>query len=718
MATNQLHEVVQTLRRVALPQEEAGRTDGQLLDHYVRSREEAAFAALVRRHGAMVWGVCRRVLRSHQDAEDAFQGAFLVLVRKASSIVPRDMVANWLYGVAHQTALKARAVAARRGAREKQVMEMPEPVFEPQDRRDDLQALLDLELSRMPDKYRAVLVLCDLEGKTRKEAGRHFHLPEGTVASRLATARALLAKRLSRRGLTASTAAVTAALAQNAASACVPPALTTAAIKAANLLAAGQAAAGVISTQAVALAEGVLKTMLLSKLKVTSVVVLLVAVVGVGAAAFMKPAPAAHPANPPTTEKQPQDAKPGDPPPKQKQAVAARGADAAVKETRQPETLPTTVSGVLKAVDAATGVLTVVHREGEDAFTAAKDVKITIDDKPADLARLPVGAIVTLSRFVDAKTAGAVRAGGRSYFGAPVKAVDAARNTVTIKDRDDEKTFTVTRESLIWIDGKPASLASVPTGAFVNLDLAADQQTVRHLGAAGPDLGGCGGSLISAVDAAKGTITFDDKAMAEVAGKTFTVASDALVSVDGKPGTLAAVPVGCYVSVSLRIDGQTVGQLRAQGPSNVCDCGGSPVTAIDVEKRTITFDDKARAEVAGKTFTLAKDAIVGIDGKPGTLAAVPVGSNVQMNLWTDRQTVGFIFAQGPAVNGVGLVKAVDVENNLITVEDKTYPVAKDANILFDGATCKLSGVRTGEYVSLRLCVDQKTVGTIFHSKAP
>src|SRR3954470_12116455 len=107
MATNQLNRVIHTLRG-ALPHEGAGLSDGQLLQNYLARREEVAFAALVHRHGPMVWGVCQRVLGSHHDAEDAFQATFLVLVRKAVSIVPREMVANWLYGVAHQTALKAR----------------------------------------------------------------------------------------------------------------------------------------------------------------------------------------------------------------------------------------------------------------------------------------------------------------------------------------------------------------------------------------------------------------------------------------------------------------------------------------------------------------------------------------------------------------------------------------------------------------------------------
>ena len=140
--------------------------------------------------------------------------------------------------------------------------------------------------------------------------------------------------------------------------------------------------------------------------------------------------------------------------------------------------------------------------------------------------------------------------------------------------------------------------------------------------------------------------------------------------------------------------------------------------AVDAEKSTITVDEKAKTAVAGKTFTVAKDANIVIDGKSGKLANLPPGSYVNLNFCVDRQTVGTIIAQGPPVPGVGVVKAVDAERNVITVEDKTYPVAKDANIQIDGKTVQLAGVPTGVYVSLRLCVDQRTVGTIFHTKAP
>src|SRR5262245_49655577 len=225
MATRELSRVIRTLRRPTLPHEEAGLTDGQLLERYVRGREEAAFAALVRRHGPLVWGVCRRVLGSHHDAEDAFQATFLVLVRKAASVRQPEQVGNWLYGVAHQTALKARTMRARRRTRERQVADMSDIEAPHQDEPRDVQGFLDQELSRLPNKYRVAISLCDLGGKTRKAAARQLGLPEGTLAGRLTRGRALLAKRLAQRGVALSAGALAVALSQEAARACVPAAV-------------------------------------------------------------------------------------------------------------------------------------------------------------------------------------------------------------------------------------------------------------------------------------------------------------------------------------------------------------------------------------------------------------------------------------------------------------------------------------------------------------
>ncbi len=259
MPTSPTTSVIEHLRSAVLLRDGARLRDGELLGCFIERHDEAALAALVKRHGPMVWGVCRRLL-SHHDAEDAFQATFLVLVRKAASIVPRQMVGNWLYGVAHQTALQARRSAARRRAREVQVTAMPDTEAVQPDQWADVQPLLDQELSRLPDNYRVVIVLCDLEGRTRREVARQLGVPEGTVAGRLARGRMMLAKRLTARGVTLSGGALAAVLAQNVASAGVPNSVVSSTISAASLAAVGQTAAtGVIGPKVAALEEGVLQ---------------------------------------------------------------------------------------------------------------------------------------------------------------------------------------------------------------------------------------------------------------------------------------------------------------------------------------------------------------------------------------------------------------------------------------------------------------------------
>jgi RNA polymerase sigma factor (sigma-70 family) len=289
MASSPVSEILQHLRRAVILREGNGLTDGQLLADYLGRRDETALEALVRRHGPMVWGVCRRMLRNYHDAEDAFQATFLVLVRKAAAIASRELLANWLYRVAYQTSLNARAAAAKRRAREKQVMKMPEPAVAESDPWRDLLPVLDQELSRLPDKYRTVVVLCDLEGKTRKHAARQLGMPEGTVAGRLARARGMLAKRLARHGLAVSSAALAGVLSPNVGSAGVPASVASSTIQAADLFAAGKTAAtGLISAQVAALTEGVVKAMFLHKTKRALAVLLAIAAIGMCAGGVLQ----------------------------------------------------------------------------------------------------------------------------------------------------------------------------------------------------------------------------------------------------------------------------------------------------------------------------------------------------------------------------------------------------------------------------------------------
>jgi RNA polymerase sigma factor (sigma-70 family) len=283
MTQHAMNRLLDHLRRAAQTGEES-LGDGELLGCFLERREEGAFAALLRRHGPMVLGVCRRILGNVHDAEDAFQATFLILVRKAASVRPREAVGNWLYGVAYRTALEARTRIARRRVREKQVEDMPHPAVEAEEHWPELQPLLDRELHRLSDKYRLPVVLCDVEGRSRKEVARQLAIPEGTLSSRLATARKRLAERLTRHGFVFSGGSLAVLLADNAASAWVPAALSAATTKAAMLVAAGQtaAAAGVVSVTVATLTDGVLKAMLVAKLKTATVVLCGVAALGLG----------------------------------------------------------------------------------------------------------------------------------------------------------------------------------------------------------------------------------------------------------------------------------------------------------------------------------------------------------------------------------------------------------------------------------------------------
>ncbi len=285
MSIAPMSNVVRRIRSQAMRSEES-LSDGQLLDSFIKEQDQAAFAVLMRRHADMVWGVCSRVVGAHHDAEDAFQATFLVLVRKAATIVPRDMVANWLYGVAHLTALKARATGGRRRSKERQVTQMPEPSVPAEATWQDLQPVLDQELSRLPQKFRAAIVLCDLEGRTRKEAAQLLKLPEGTVASRLATARAILSKRFRQRGIVLSGGALGVLLSQNVGGA-APSSLLTSTIEVANVFAAGpEAAVGAVPVKVAALTDGVLKNMLANKLKIATAAIIAITITigGIGGA--------------------------------------------------------------------------------------------------------------------------------------------------------------------------------------------------------------------------------------------------------------------------------------------------------------------------------------------------------------------------------------------------------------------------------------------------
>jgi RNA polymerase sigma factor (sigma-70 family) len=304
MASERLTLVLDRIRNVIGLRDKLATPDASLLARFVAERDEAAFSEIVRRHGPMVLGVCRRVLSDEHEAEDAFQATFLVLVRRAASIGRRELLANWLFGVAQRVALKARGQAATRST-PCEIPDMPSPEQEPQ-AWEVLAPYLDEELGRLPERYRRPVVLCYLQSKTLEEAAVELGWSRGSVKGRLERARELLRSRFARRGVALPAAGLTAFLTTQTASA-VPIEMMLRTVQGGPLFATGPAA-GTISASAIALANKVLKNMVLDYVRKQLMAVGLVAVlVGAGAwsalAAGGPKVPAPKPAAAPQPEK-------------------------------------------------------------------------------------------------------------------------------------------------------------------------------------------------------------------------------------------------------------------------------------------------------------------------------------------------------------------------------------------------------------------------------
>jgi RNA polymerase sigma factor (sigma-70 family) len=256
-------------------------TDGSLLERFVAQRDESAFAVLVERHGPMVLGVCRRVLHDWHEAEDVFQAAFLVLARRAGTLDRRGSVGPWLHTVALRLAWRAKTQADRWRRCSRKADDMDRATLDPEPAGRELRSVLDEELERLPAKYRAPLVLCYLEGMTVDETAAHLGWPRGTVGGRLARAKDLMRRRLTRRGVTLGAAGLGAAPAHQAPPA-VPAALAASTVQAALVFAVGGVPTGTVATSGLLLAQGAIRTMMLHRLARTAAVLLLLGTTGAG----------------------------------------------------------------------------------------------------------------------------------------------------------------------------------------------------------------------------------------------------------------------------------------------------------------------------------------------------------------------------------------------------------------------------------------------------
>jgi RNA polymerase sigma factor (sigma-70 family) len=296
MPANQVTALLRRLCGAVRARSDAG-ADGILLERFARHADEAAFAALVQRHGPPVWSVSRRVARQEQDAEDVYQATFLLLARKAGAIRRSGSVASWLYGVAHRLALRVRSDAARRRQHAGRAASI-RPTTAPNDVTwRELREVLDEELARLPEAYRAPLLLCYFDGLTQEEAARQLGWSRRSVKYRLEGGRARLRARLAKRGLALPMALAGSMLAGGIATAAAPAALTEATLRAALPFARCRPVGTKVSAGAVALAKGGLQAMFVGKLHALAagllVAVMLGAVALLAGPAAQQPAPPA-----------------------------------------------------------------------------------------------------------------------------------------------------------------------------------------------------------------------------------------------------------------------------------------------------------------------------------------------------------------------------------------------------------------------------------------
>lgn len=564
MATLQWSGLIRQLRQAALAGDGGGLSDAQLLEWFQRHGDEAAFEALVRRHGPMVLGVCRRVLGDCHEAEDAFQATFLILLRKAGALASPERVGSWLHGVAYLTARNARVSRQRRQRLQRRLREMGPRATAAEPPESDLRPLLDEELGRLPERYRVPLVLCELEGRSRREAAAQLGTPEGTLSSRLARGRELLRRRLVRRGLALPAGGLASLLWTEGAPAAVPALLVRSTVQAATQLAAGKTA-GALAGPVTVLLEGGLHAMFLTKLKLTFVVLLALGLLGSGGGLVTHYALA-------------------DKPKPEKKPVAEAGKKPKGEgEGKKPgKETALAIPATIQSVNADKGTLTALipgepgkKERIEKTYALAPGAKVVLreglakNEAPRDgkLTDLEEGTPAMLQLSEDGKAVVAIHPQGRSVQGG-VKGVDQANGTITLTlkgpDGPREETFRLARDARVLLsDGlskkdkdQEGQLADVSAGTSVNLRLSVlEPKTALVVRLHGPSLNG----TVKGVDFGSNTLTLTVKEDAQIVDKTLPLSKE--VRVEG--GNLTDLTAGSRVALTLSVlDRKTVVSVR------------------------------------------------------------------------------------------------------------------------------------------------------------
>jgi RNA polymerase sigma factor (sigma-70 family) len=677
MSSGQLQDVLRYLRRTASPPGSRPIADAELLERFVAEHDQAAFEALLWRHGKMVLRTCRRILHDPAEAEDAFQATFLALARRAGSISKQASVAGWLYRVAYRIALAAREDLLARRAREQALVEAPAAkAIDPAAAAawQEIRRIIDDEVNRLLEIYRLPLILCYFEGKSNAEAARELGCAVGTIESRLTRARERLRVRLSRRGLGFSAGTLALALAQEGASSAAPSALLDFTSRAAVAFTAGQAAAG-FSPKVTALTEGVLRTMFLTKLKIAS----LFLAVGIGTAligAFWHPARAVSPSDgqqPPASQTTPAP---------QKQAAAAE---------------QSVVTGLVQQVDAAQRTIALQNNSWPFVDNNLVFANNTWSDGNAQWQYFALPSM-------DPRQ------------GLTIQSVDPVRRTIAVNATNtwatpatQWQTFVLPQDgTATWaVQPNPWQTFTLPNQVYASVDYPQGPLVIpnAYYGKGSPLVGYCGNGSAPVVGYAWPSVLRDANGVVwQTGGQEIKhkLTPRAKVIIDGKEARLIDLKPNTPVQLTLDKQG-LVTRIEATG-NMLQPCF---VRSFEFAKHLIAIKHEGK----DSQYELARDAQVEIDGRESGLSELKSDMALTLHFSAVRpREVIALKTRGPDITVV--LKAVNINARTITLrlakEHLTaadVPVAEDAGIQVNGKQATLADLTPGMQLVLHMAAD-------------
>jgi len=462
---------IRYVRKLAAIEKRRDDSDQELLRRFLDQRDEAAFAALVERHGPMVLAAGKRVLHNDHDAEDVLQATFLLFARKAGSIRRAPSVGSWLYGVAYRLALKLRAQTARQRTQERRIINQSSSEDGLEVTLKELQSLLDEELHKLPEKYRAPILLCCLEGKTRDEAALELGWKVGAVKIRLERGRELLRKRLLRRGVSASAVLLSSFLAPSTAAA-VPLRLTAATVEASIKFAAGETAAEIASSTALTLVQTTLRTLAFARIRT---------LIGAGAALGLLGLGLAFAIVGHSLPKQTANNHRLVAIKKSEQSDMVAAFPAGPEETAGQQQPGPTIRGTLASTDLAKRTITVRRGEQKNQTFSANEAKVLIDGREVTLDDLKTSWRVALEISRDESSVRIIRVEGPTVTGT-VHNVSVADGTITVLHGDNGRSAS----SFPVMENVRAELSRTTIGSRITLRLTLDRKNVVQIISAAP----------------------------------------------------------------------------------------------------------------------------------------------------------------------------------------------------------------------------------------